>query len=217
MYADSNSMILEVNSPLSLHHYWPLCVQMVALSSSKVLVYSDADTEVWTETLDRVLAMDSCIATTRLKWKTSRNGGRPVACPSATTSALTASRKKPHKFKSACDFVTDLAIKGEVGREDGEVSNKIMAHACAVTGCSIKEAVTGSTPKLGEYVHLASQDPMARPGRLRVFLSSEDEVRKLYVSLHGQTVQVGQDLVAMEISSDIINIQSLAGNAQRRR
>ena len=71
------------------------------------------------------------------------------------------------------------------------------------------EAGNGNSPKLGEFVHLASVDPAAPPGRLRLFLRSEDEVRKFYAPLHGQTVQVGQDLVAIEISNDIINAASL--------
>ena len=217
MFGDPSAMILEINGPAGTHHYWPLCTQMVAVSASKLLVYTEAASDTWTETLDRVLAMDVTFAATRLKWKPSKNGGRPVASPSATASALSASRRRSHKLASTWDFVAEVAVKGEIGREDAAVLRKIMDHACNATGCSVMEAGNGNSPKLGEFVHLASVDPAAPPGRLRLFLRSEDEVRKFYAALHGQTVQVGQDLVAIEISNDIINAASLLGNAPRRR
>ena len=167
MYGDQSSMILEVNSPLSAHHYWKLCTQMIAVSSSKILVHSNAAAEVWTETLDMVLAMDVHSAATKLKRKPSKNGGRPVASPSATSSVLAASKKTGDKPSSTLDYITDLAVRGEVGREDGEVLRLLIAHACTATGCTIKETDAGSNPKLGEYIHLAPCDPSAPPGRLR--------------------------------------------------
>ena len=218
MHGDPNAMILEINSPLAAHHYWPLCTQMLAISRTKLLVYTEAATETWTEVLDRIMAVDLDSAATRLKWKPSKNGGRSVATPTATTTALTASRRRAsNKGSPATDYVTELAIKGEVGRADAEVLSKIMAHACKATGCNVKEASKSTAPKAGEYVHLASVDPTAPPGRLRLFLNSEEEVRKFYAALHGQTVQVGRDLIAIELAIDMIQLQPLPGTAQRRR
>eukprot|EP00959_Pyramimonas_sp_CCMP1952_P164856 3445769-Pyramimonas_sp.AAC.1 len=40
-----DAMLLEVNSPTVLHHFWPLCSQMVVLSDTRSLVYSEASSE----------------------------------------------------------------------------------------------------------------------------------------------------------------------------
>ena len=66
MFGDPSAMILEINGPAGTHHYWPLCTQMVAVSASKLLVYTEAASNTWTETLDRVLPMDVTFAATRL-------------------------------------------------------------------------------------------------------------------------------------------------------
>ena len=189
---------------------------MIAISSTKVLVYTEATAETLKAKMDEVMTLDVEAAATKLKWKPSRNGGRAIATPSATTSSLAASRKKANKPSSAFDYITEVAVKGEVGREDGEVMRKLMAHVCSSTGLNINETAGEANPKIGEFFHLASRDSAAPPGRMRVMLRNEDEVRKLYAALHGQTVQVGHDLVAIEVSNDLINIKELKGNLLRR-
>jgi len=217
MFGDSNAMIMDINGPSSTHHYWPLCTQMIAVSNSKLLIYTEATVETWTEVMDRVLAMDANSAATKLKWKPSKNGGRPIASPTATTSALAATRRKANKSASMTDYIAEVTVKGEMGKEDAEVLRRLMVHACTVTGFNVKEAADGRSPKTGEFVHLASLDAAAPPGRLRLFLGSEEEVRKFHMALHGQTVQVGQDRIAIELSNDIIDGSHFMGNGRRRR
>ena len=115
------------------------------------------------------------------------------------------------------DYIAEVTVKGEMGKEDAEVLRRLMVHACTVTGFNIKEAADGRSPKIGEFVHLASVDAAAPPGRLRLFLGSEEEVRKFHMALHGQTVQVGQDRIAIELSNDIIDGSHFMGNGRRRR
>ena len=64
---------------------------------------------------------DPSAAATKLKWKPSRFGGRAIAWPSVTASALAVSRQKPKLHNSVHDHVTDIRVMGEVGREDAEV------------------------------------------------------------------------------------------------
>ena len=49
-----------------------------------------------------------------------------VAAPSATNAALAASKRRGQAPISAMDFVTDVAIQGEVGKADGEVLRILM-------------------------------------------------------------------------------------------
>ena len=140
MYGAEDAMVLEVGSVRSLHHYWSLCSQLVTISQTKVSVYSDAATDAWTSTMDFVLAKDAADCAARLKWKTSKFGGRAIATPTATTTALAASRRGGNRRVSLLDHATTITLQGEVGREDGEVLVNLMSHVVASTGLGLRPA-----------------------------------------------------------------------------
>ena len=112
-------------------------------------------------------------------------------------------------------FNADVAVQGEVGKEDGQVLSLLMQHVAHSTGLAIQETDYTRAPKVGEYVHLASQDPTAPPAKLRVLLGSADDVRRLYNALHGQTLQVGNDRVGIVVGNDLIDGQRVPGNELR--
>ena len=146
--------------------------------------------------MNLVLANDAADSSARLKWKTSKFGGRAIATPTATTTALAASRRGGNRRVSPLDHATTIALQGEVGREDGEVLVKLMSHVVASTGLDLRPAASPHEPTVGEFVHMASVDAAAQPGRLKLLWRDAAEVRKVYAALHGQTVQAGQDLRA---------------------
>ena len=57
----------------------------------------------------------------------------------------------------------------------------------------------------------------APPGKLRLLLESAEAVRKVYAALHCQALLVGQDRVGIEVGNDLVDRQSVPGNAQRGR
>jgi hypothetical protein len=216
MHRSSNALILEINSPLGLSHFWPVCFQLIPLSQNKVLVYTEAAAETWIGIMDELLRQDPDAAATKLKWKASRFGGRPFAVPSATNTTLGATSRQAGKTAgSRMDHITDIALRGEIGREDSAGLKSLMQHLITKTGLDIKAGDEQRGPKTNEYVHLSSIDPSAPPGRLRLYLNSQDDVRKVFNALHGQIVEVGSDLVAIEVTNDLNN--SLQGNGRRGR
>ena len=82
---------------------------------------------------------------------------------------------------------------------------------------SLKETDYARHPKPGEFIHLASQDTSAPPGRMRVLLTSAEEVRRLYTALHGQVVQVGSDRISVVVSNDLVDSRGVPGNGRRGR
>ena len=210
-------MVLEVASTSGIPHYWALCSQLVPMSRSKLLLFSDATAETWTSVMDQVMKADGSETSVRLKWKASRNGGRTIATPSATATALAASRRLAGRAASHFDHLTDVMIKGEIGREDGAVMKLLMNHLAEATGLNLKETEYSRDPRPGEFVHLATKDASAPPGKMRLILSSAKDVRKVYSALHGQTVQVGQDLVGIEVGNDLVDGQGIPGNGLRSR
>ena len=115
------------------------------------------------------------------------------------------------------DKVADIIVKGELGKEDASILKRILDHTCNATGLDIKEAIDPNQPKTGEYVHLASRDAGAPAGRLRVLLKSVDEVRKVFVALHGQAIMVNNDSIGIEVVNDVMTLEIASGNDPRTR
>jgi hypothetical protein len=106
-------------------------------------------------------------------------------------------------------------VLGEVGREDGQVLALLMQHVTNATGITIAETDYARAPRTGEYIHLASQDATAQPGKLRLLLASAEEVRRVYNALDGQTLRVGNDRVGIKVSNDLIDGRRVPGNGLR--
>ena len=68
---------------------------------------------------------------------------------------------------------------------------------------------------VGTWKHLASYAPDAPPGRARLYLSSQEEVRRVHAALHGQMVQVGSDWLAVTVHNDPHDAAPLMGNGGR--
>ncbi|CAK0904659.1 unnamed protein product, partial [Prorocentrum cordatum] len=151
--ADSDAQILDIISAMGSAYFWPMCTQMLALSKIRALVLSDAADDARIETLDHVAAIDPVGAASRLRWKPS-TGGRPVAAPSATARALTATRKKAHKKPAAVDRRTDLAIRGGPGQEGREDMPFLMRHLASDTGLAILAKPGGRAFSRGECEHV---------------------------------------------------------------
>jgi hypothetical protein len=93
----------------------------------------------------------------------------------------------------------------------------LVQHLATATGIVLQETDYSKDPKAGDFIHLATKDPFAKPGTMRLILGSNAEALKVYQSLHGQTVQVGSDLVGIEVVNDVINSVATPGNRARNR
>ena len=92
-----------------------------------------------------------------------------------------------------------------------------MQHVLGATGLRLVECDYSAPPRMGQFQHLATLDPSAPPGRVRAYLSSMGEVRKLFAALQGQTIKVGLDVVGIEVSSDIIDAENAPGGGRRKQ
>ena len=87
---------------------------------------------------------------------------------SATALALAASKKDSKRVPSMIDYMTEVAVKGEVGREDAEALRCLIG--CTSIGIAPTEANSGASPKIRQFFHTASRDSSAPLGRLRLLL-----------------------------------------------
>ena len=110
-----------------------------------------------------------------------------------------------------------MIARRELGKEDGEVLRRLMQHLVTNTGLQLSETQYDRAPRVGEYIHLATQDTTALPGKMRILLSDAEAGRKVFGALNGQTIQVGQDFVSIEVTHDAVDGQVVPGGGQRRR
>ena len=215
LFDDPDAMILEHVSPYCHRPFWPLCSEMLFVDAKRYLVVTEASEESWTTALNEVMSNDVEVAGMRLRWKPSKCGGRAFATPSRTPVALAAARRRGPGRSTLMDTIAVVAVQGELGHQDLNVMLILMRHVVSSTGLSLAAAVDAERPRAGEYIHLASRDPLAPPGRMRVFLNSLEEVRRLYAALHGQSVLVNGDFVAVTVANDAVALERASGNDPR--
>ena len=96
---------------------------------------------------------------------------------------------------------------------DGSSTNSF--HMCQNTGLQLTPYAANGSQHFGFWKRLASFDPSAPPGRARLFLGSQGEVQRVYHTLHGQLVQVGNGWMSITVHNDILEAAPLAGNGSR--
>lgn len=167
--------------------------------------------------MNKVMTEDTVETGPKLKWRASKHGGRPYATPPATSKALAASKRRGSAKATMQDYIAEVSMLGEIGKEDGQVIRALMQHATQAVGIQLVETSYSGVPKIREFVHLASQDPSAPLGKIKVFLSSLDDVRKLYGALHGQSIVVGTDRVGIIVGNNILDSLNVPGGGMRNR
>ena len=222
LYSEPSALIVELTGAAAALQAWTLCSGILALSSEKLLVSTDAEPEAWQPMLDSLMKQDPKSAIVRIKWRPSRHGGRPWATPEATQVQLAALRRtKGGRLGQAAPMcnVADVQSRGPTGYEDLEVYWQLMEHFQTTAGVALAEAASPMVAKPGTWLWLAAADPTAPQGRLRLFLRTHEEVQSLFQALHGRTVQVGSDLVGIQVLHDISDAvgETRQGNGVRGR
>eukprot|EP00959_Pyramimonas_sp_CCMP1952_P039324 823260-Pyramimonas_sp.AAC.1 len=67
--------------------------------------------------MDQILKLDPEVSASRLRWRFSAHGGRPVATPPAPATALAATRPKA-RSGGGTELMTEVVVKGELGTQD---------------------------------------------------------------------------------------------------
>ena len=217
LYTADDALILECHSPTVLPHALPYRSEAL-LTADRILVRAEVAPERWIELMDRLCREGEFTLISKLRWKASRFGGRPYASPTATRAALAASRRRRGRQGQAVqqtDFVTELRVNGEAGRRDRAIFDGLMAHLTQSVGLQLRAFSDDARQDTGVWKHLASYDDSAPPGRARLYLSSREEVQRVYGALHGQLVQVGADWLAVTVHNDLREAAPLGGNGDR--
>ena len=182
------------------------------MSPSLALARTHESRARWEETLDHNLRADPHDAVLRVKWKTSHHGGRTWAAPSATQAQLAAVQRTRHLGATDPGLTTTatLEVDGPLGFQPGEVITLLMEVVAHHAGIPLRPTQQGR--RGGEHpawFWLAGEDPSAPPGRVRLLLQDADQVQAVIRAVHGRAIQVGSDLVAVDVQSDLIQVDEV--------
>ena len=216
LYTSRDALILEAPAQSALR-FWPLCGQMLAIAAKKALVFTGASARTWRGQMDAALREDTSGASYRLKWKASKKGGATVAKPTATEEALAAGRRIEAAGAAADTlYIAEIAVQGDIGREDGEVIALLMNHAAATAGLVLRETGYDRAPREGEYARATRINDDGRPGVVRVYLGEREAARRVHNAFQGRHVQVGTTVVGFSVRCDALAAEQLPGGGPRR-
>ena len=167
--------------------------------------------------MQALFLQDPASAASRLRCRPSYHGGRTIATPAATPTQTSAHRRRGGKARSAADCIAEIVPRGDLGRDDFLVLEKLMNHATTNAGLAFSKAADPGHPRAGEYTYVPVRAAASPSGSLRVLGRSQDEIRNLYAALHGRTILVGQEHVVLEVRNDYLEIQRQQGNDPRVR
>ena len=83
------------------------------------------------------------------------------------------------------------------------------------TGISLEHSLDSASAAPGFWYHTHAAGPSAPPGQVRLRLHSMEQVFRLARELHGKAVNLGSDLVAIELVND--EVDRVQGNGQAGR
>jgi hypothetical protein len=111
-------------------------------------------------------------------------------------------------------YYAEVQVNRELGPEDHNIMQKLMVHLVTNSPLNCTEAPADRAPRRGEWTHLRSRDAAAPPGRVRLYLSSQEEVERVYQALHGQVLGLGSDRIVIDVTNDVKD-QPISGNSRR--
>ena len=207
LYTEPAALLVEFGHPGSLQACWKLCSGAIPLSPSKALVTSEASADAWREALDASLLLDPSHGVFGIRWKPSRHGGRPFASPSMVPQQLAATRRARDTSAQslALQSITDVEVVGAITTDEHAVVTQLMAHLAHQAAVPLTEATTLAGAGPNAWFWLSRGDPLAPPGRARLFLTDPTAVARVRAALHGRSVRVGLDHFAIRVTNDLLD------------
>ena len=215
--SDAAAYLVDLTSPGAAQAAWPLCEDLVFLQPRLLTIRTAAQQEVWAQLLEQVFERDPDAAILRVRWRPSRHGGRIWATPPVTAQQLGAASRLAARAavpSAAADGRTTLSLRGPLGHDPARVMTEFLAVLQTRTGLSLMQATDAADERLGTWRLLDGVGDPGGAGRVRLALSSLDEARRVAAEFHGRAINVGPDLIAIEVSNDLLGAPG-AGNGRR--
>ena len=185
LYADRSALLLQVTAAAAAVSSWSLCEQMIVVTPTLALITTDSDPIMWRAHMDRVLKEDPTVATLQIKFKASLEGGKIFVVPTATPAQIAATRRAKGKYPDKPQphhLATEISICGSTGYDPLQAVSTLMQVVTQKTGIALQSASLEGVAPTASWRWLAATDPTASPGRVRLQLSSMEQVQAVYDS-----------------------------------
>ena len=206
LFSDPLAKIFELTHEDALSLAWPRCGELLPLSRSKALGTTQLPAEDWIPYLTDMINSNADVAILKIKHKPSFAGGRVWAAPEATPLQLAATRRcagRTSQQEITARQEINLSMKGNLGGEPQMVISKLVEVIAIKTGIAIQERQEDRGISQGAcWTWEARHNPAAAPGQVRLYLQSEAQVQQVVQEVQGRAIDIGGDLVTIEVSND---------------
>ena len=217
IFGDSAALLLELSSPEVAPLFAPLCEELAFINPKRLTVRTLASPEVWKQKLDALFAEDPSHCGLRLRWRSSRMGGRIFAQPAATQRQLDACGREARREVAPCSaaFPRQVCVQtnGPVGFDGTLVVHGLLKHL-AGHGFAFTPARDDAPVCAGQWEALQALQGPHMNGRLRLAVGSAVEVDRILDLLHEKAIAVGSDVVTITATEDGVQ-KSRAKHCQR--
>ena len=188
------------------------------LSPTTLLFQPAGDLQSWQRLVSELAEQDAARCVTMVRWRRSRNAGRPWVRPQMLQEDLrnrTAAAKSMATGRGGSDTAAARTVLlslsgGTLGSDPAAVRTATLRKIEEHLGRQLVLAAGGTALKEGLWSATSPSGP-DWDGRMRIHLSTEDEVRKLHSDLHGLPVWTGVSWCHLAIT----NAQLDSWNAPR--
>ena len=207
IYKNMAALLMEITSWDVTKHIQPLCEDIVALSPKWAIVRTVVKAERWSEILTDLMRNDPYSCILRLQWRQSYHGGRPWALPAAISQQVQAvcvqakERLSGRCASAAASQESTISINGNLGPNPVELIRHMLNSIQAKLGFPLREVPDVDHMSVGDWaIHFlpSSQVPS---GKVKVVLANSLSARELKKAAHNQSVTVGGEAVAVQVSN----------------
>ena len=203
IYADNAAMLLDVSDPMAALKVLALCDEMAFVTAKLVTVRSIAAPTAWEDRVEEIFSEDPGCCVSRLRWRRSRNGGRTIVQPAATSKQIQAAIRVERTCPAmqAVPFQAEITLHGHVGHGVSQIHGQIMA-VLGAQGLSLMQIGAAETLQPDTWQAIGADMAAGPSGRMRLCLSSAAEVAAVRGILHDKAFTMGPDTITMAVHDD---------------
>ena len=215
LFKDKAAMILEATSSAPITEVDNRLEAVLLLSPGKALVIPRGTQQEWELALTTQNLQDPSNSVTKMRWKTSRHGGRTWAKPLALDRDLRAARardKAPEQF-GADQAVLTIKLEGPLGADPNGLVDAIMKEVANRTKSQLRKQDGPGTLRSMHWAPSLDTDGLWN-GHLRLQLDNMEQLKELAGMIRTFVIDIGGELFPLDAHSPFLQEWLMGSGAQ---
>ena len=170
----------------------------------------------WEALVTQQMGQNPMGAIEKVKFRDSRNGGRPWVKPAMLEGSVKAAKAKvtagrlPKKELERRKKQGMISLQGLACGQNNTTSSDIMTKVGQIMGLTLIKITSAADPKQYEWKEI-SNAAGEWVGQITVQMREEGEVVKLYQKLHGYGVEINGTSYLVEVENHLLDLSAIAG------